>query len=75
MRNVLLTMAIACSMAAEAQKAPVFETSAKEEIAANRYLAGSNYLDYDRQLTEKALTPAPKGLRASIISPESSASE
>ena len=61
MRNVLLTMAIACSMAAEAQKAPVFETSAKEEIAANRYLAGSNYLDYDRQLTEKALTPAPKG--------------
>ena len=54
-------MAIACSMAAEAQKAPVFETSAKEEIAANRYLAGSNYLDYDRQLTEKALTPAPKG--------------
>ena len=61
MRNVLLTMAIACSMATEAQKAPVFETSAKEEIAANRYLAGSNYLDYDRQLTEKALTPAPKG--------------
>lgn len=61
MRNVLLTMAIACSMAAEAQKAPVFETSAKEEIAANRYLAGSNYLDYDRQLTEKSLTPAPKG--------------
>ena len=54
-------MAIACSMAAEAQKTPVFETSAKEEIAANRYLAGSNYLDYDRQLTEKALTPAPKG--------------
>ena len=54
-------MAIACSMAAQAQKAPVFETSAKDEIAANRYLAGSNYLDYDRQLTDKALTPAPKG--------------
>lgn len=61
MKKVLLTMAIACSMAAEAQKAPVFETSAKDEIAANRYLAGSNYLDYDRQLTDKALTPAPKG--------------
>ena len=60
MKKVLLTMAIACSMAAEAQKAPVFETSAKDEIAANRYLAGSNYLDYDRQLTDKALTPAPK---------------
>ena len=61
MKKVLLTMAIACSMAAQAQKAPVFETSAKDEIAANRYLAGSNYLDYDRQLTDKALTPAPKG--------------
>jgi len=54
-------MAIACSVAAQAQKAPLFETSAKDEITANRYLAGSNYLDYDRQLTDKALTPAPKG--------------
>jgi len=44
-----------------AQRAPLFETSAKDEIAANRYLAGSNYLDYDRQLTDKALTPTPKG--------------
>ena len=35
--------------------------TAREEIAANRYLAGSNYLDYNRQLTEKPLTPAPKG--------------
>ena len=61
MKRQLLMMAIACSMAAQAQKAPVFETSAKDEIAANRYLAGSNYLDYDRQLTDKALTPAPKG--------------
>ena len=61
MRKVLLTMAIACSMAAQAQKAPVFETSAKNEIAANRYLAGSNYLDYDRQLSTKPLTPSPKG--------------
>ena len=48
-------------MAAQAQKAPVFETSAKEEIVANRFLAGSNYLDYDRQLSTKPLTPAPKG--------------
>ena len=55
-------MAIACSMAAQAQtKAPLFETSAKDEIAANRYLAGSNYLDYDRQLSTTPLTPAPKG--------------
>ena len=28
---------------------------------ANRFLAGSNYLDYDRQLPTKALTPTPKG--------------
>ncbi|MBQ8990118.1 MAG: histidine-type phosphatase [Prevotella sp.] len=48
-------------MAAQAQKAPVFEIPAKDEIAANRYLAGSNYLDYDRQLSAKPLTPAPKG--------------
>ena len=54
-------MAIGCAMAVQAQKAPVFETSAKEEIVANRFLAGSNYLDYDRQLPTKALTPTPKG--------------
>ena len=35
--------------------------TAREEIKANKYLAGSNYLDYDRQLSDKALTPAPKG--------------
>ena len=54
-------MAIGCAMAVQAQKAPVFETSAKEEIMANRFLAGSNYLDYDRQLPTRALTPTPKG--------------
>ncbi len=48
-------------MAVQAQKAPVYETSAKEEITANRFLAGSNYVDYDRQLPTKSLTPAPKG--------------
>lgn len=61
MRLQLLFLAIGCSMAAQAQQASGFETSAKDEIAANRYLAGSNYLDYDRQLSTKALTPAPKG--------------
>ena len=62
MKRQLLMMAIGFAMAAQAQtKAPVFETSAKDEIVANRYLAGSNYLDYDRQLTDKVLTPAPKG--------------
>ena len=35
--------------------------TAREEISANIYLAGSNYLDYDRQLPTLKLTPAPKG--------------
>ena len=33
----------------------------REEFKANKYLAASNYLDYDRQLTDKPLTPAPEG--------------
>lgn len=37
------------------------EMSAREEIKANKYLAGSQYLDYDRYPPTKALTPAPKG--------------
>ena len=61
MRHQLLFLAMGFCMAAQAQKAPVFETSAKDEIVANRFLAGSNYLDYDRQLSTKPLTPAPKG--------------
>ena len=60
-KNLLLFMVVGYSMAVQAQKAPMFETSAKDEITANHYLAGSNYLDYDRQLPTKALTPAPKG--------------
>ena len=60
MRKQLLLMAIGCAMAAQAQNAPVFDTSAKEEITANHFLSGSNYLDYDRQLSTKPLTPSPK---------------
>ena len=58
----MMLVAVGFVMASQAQtKAPLFETSAKDEIAANRYLAGSNYLDYDRQLSTTPLTPAPKG--------------
>ena len=60
-RLELLMLALGLTMAAQAQNAPVFETSAKDEIAANHYLAGSNYLDYDRQLSTKPLTHSPKG--------------
>ena len=40
---------------------PHFDRTAVEEIEANKYVAGSNYLDYDRLFTPQALTPAPKG--------------
>ena len=61
MRHQLLLLAVGIAMAAQAQKAPVFERTAKEEIMENRFLAGSNYLDYDRQLSTKPLTPTPAG--------------
>ena len=67
MRHPFILLALALSMAAPAQEpsvgmnAPVFEISARDEIKACRFLAGSNYLDYDRQLPTKPLTPAPKG--------------
>ena len=35
--------------------------TAREEIAHNKWLAGSNYLDYDRQLPSFDYTKAPKG--------------
>ena len=38
-----------------------FAQTAREEIKANKYLSGSQYLDYNRRLPDKALTPAPKG--------------
>jgi len=56
MRTTLLLLAISIiSISAQAQK------SAREEIAENRYLSGSNYLDYDRYPATKPLTPSPKG--------------
>ena len=35
--------------------------TAREELRANKYLAGSNYLDYDKVLPTGELTPAPEG--------------
>ena len=37
--------------------------TARDEIRQNRWLAGSNYLDYDRQLPDFKYTKAPKGYR------------
>ena len=57
-----LTLAIALfSVAITWAQQPASTLSAKQEIAANRFLAGSNYLDYDRQLSDKPLTASPKG--------------
>lgn len=35
--------------------------TAREELKANKFLAASNYLNYENQLTDKALTPSPAG--------------
>lgn len=53
-RLTLITMMAAWMMTMTAQ-------TAREEIEANKYVAGSNYLDYDRLFTPQPLTPAPKG--------------
>ena len=51
----LILIAICLCLSVQAQ------TTAREEIAANPYLSGSNYLDYDRYPATKPLTDAPKG--------------
>lgn len=52
--KALIAICLLCCGIATAQ-------TAQEEVKANRYLSGSNYLDYDRQLSTTPLTPAPKG--------------
>ena len=52
--KALIALCLLCCGTATAQ-------TAQEELKANRYLSGSNYLDYDRQLSTTPLTPAPKG--------------
>ncbi len=54
-RTLSLITFLCCAIAAVAQ------SSAREEIAANPFLSGSNYLDYDRHPATKSLTRAPKG--------------
>ena len=51
---IFLLAATALAVSATAQ-------TAREEIKANKYLSGSQYLDYNRRLPDKPLTPAPKG--------------
>jgi len=60
-RTKTIAAALLLSAAAMAQAGMQPQPTARQEIAVNRYLAGSNHLDYDRQLPTKALTPSPKG--------------
>ena len=57
-KTVLLLMLCCCATTILAQ------TSARDEIKANPYLAGSNYLDYDRQLPPRNYAPTPRGYEA-----------
>ena len=52
--KALIALCLLCCGTATAQ-------TAQGELKDNRYLSGSNYLDYDRQLSTTPLTPAPKG--------------
>jgi hypothetical protein len=55
MKRLITTLAVTLTtLALNAQ-------TAREEIKANKYLSGSQYLDYNRRLPDKPLTPAPKG--------------
>ena len=55
MRRLITTLAVV-TMALT-----VTAQTAREEIRANKYLSGSQYLDYNRRLPDPPLTPAPKG--------------
>ncbi len=58
----------AAALAALLSVAAASAQSAREQILANKYLAGSNYLDYDRLFPNKPLTPAPKGYEPFYLS-------
>ena len=63
MKRLTLMMMMAAAMATT-----MTAQTAREEIEANKYVAGSNYLDYDRLFTPQALTPAPKGYEPFYLS-------
>lgn len=69
MKKLLSLVALTCFVVAgtNAQNTKSFEKSALEEIAADRYLAGGNAVDYER-LPRKALTPTPKGYEPYYLS-------
>lgn len=48
--------------------ASCYAQSAREELKANPWLAGGNYVDYDRQLPDFNYTPTPKGYEPFYLS-------
>lgn len=60
---MVLGVAMTGALAQTAERTSVLAggTTAREEIDQNPWLAGSNYLDYDRQLPDFNYTPAPEG--------------
>jgi hypothetical protein len=54
MKKILTLLLLGVTFSASAQ-------TARDDIKANPFLAGSNYVDYDRQLPDFAYTKAPKG--------------
>ena len=59
---------VVLSMEAQTPTAREETPTAREEIDANPWLAGNNYLDYDRQLPTTPLTKAPKGYKPFYLS-------
>lgn len=59
--TLLTVAAVAVSAYAQTTINGQARQSAREEIAANRFLCGSNHLNYDNYPATQKLTPAPKG--------------
>ena len=57
-RMIIATVLLSTMLSLSAQNGT---TTAREDIAENPWLAGSNYVDYDRQLPDFQYTKAPKG--------------
>ncbi len=69
MKKILTIALTTVALSVTAQTPLVkYATSARDEILDNKFLCGSNYLDYDRQLSHEALTPAPSGYTPFYIS-------
>ena len=61
--TMMMGVAVMTVMAQMSERKSVLTsgTTAREELSQNPWLAGSNYLDYDRQLPDFNYTPAPEG--------------